>query len=212
MPHGAEIQGDSGKSLADIYDVKGSVVSLEEVDAQVIAGVHDMGGLILSERMGSSINLLQTGDLLQTVDILVTGATQFPGITRILNLYVFADAASRVEQVSINVASEDGAREVPIWVWDSGNDAAFPQRIRTPGGAYAVFTALRSLDPMQSLPGMLFGAGQRAQVGHLTMTGTTLTFGAGTVEVFMVAQIATADILGTGVGSPSNVGLPIPSW
>lgn len=206
----AKILGEGGKSLADIYDVVGSVVAVDEIEADSVTAVHELGALINSERMGSSIALLKTGDLNQSADVLVE-MSGFTGITRVLNVFVYADAGSRVNDVSVNIQDAGAQREVPLFMWETGQDAEFTARILSEGNAGG-FRVLRPAVQYLTLPGMVFGAGQRAQCPVLTMRGTTGGFGAGTVEIFAAVQIANADVTGTGTGAPSNIGLPIPSW
>lgn len=216
MPHGRDILGNAGKSLADIYDVEGSVVHVDELEASVVTTFHELGATIASERMGSSIIGLTATGLGQNADILAFPGggtatdTPFPGITRVLSVFVYA-SAQRINDVSVNTYDPDSGREMPLFMWEAATDDIFTARILAPGGAGG-YKVLRPKAFYPHLPGFMFGPGQRAQVPTLAMRGTTSGFGAGTVDLYAIAQVVTADVTGTGTGAPSNVGLPIPSW
>jgi len=212
MPHGAKILGEAGKSLADIYDVEGSVVDVDEVDASIVQGVHDLGPTIASERMGSSIIILRTGDELQTVNFnVVTPLTDMPGITRILGATIMADG-DRVLTCGLWLLDQAVNAESLLWAWDGTLDDVLPAFRVNVLGTIAARTILRPVTNMAALPGIAFGPGQRAQMPAFALRGTTTTFGAGTVEIAAHIQIANSDITGTGTGAPSSIGLPVPSW
>lgn len=212
MPHGSKILGQAGTALADIYDVDGSVVHVDEIDASQVQGVHELGSTINSERMGSSIIRLATGDILQTIDFnVLLPATDLPGITRILGVMVMADA-DRVLNVQLSVGGAGALGEVVLFAWDATTDAApISQRINVLGTVAGMFV-FRPISPTGNVPGMMFGPGQRAQVPILALRGTSTTFGAGNVDVTALIQVANADVTGTGTGAPSNIGLPLASW
>jgi len=210
MTERSVILGQAGKSLPDMYDVRGSQVDIEELDAHVIAAVHEMGAVINSERMGSSVVLLDDDAVLQSADVLATVALD-AGITRILNCFVYTDVAGRLSDVSVWLQNAAGTREVPLFVWETTVDDELPIRLNN-DGAIGGFIAYRPTSFYPSLPMLAFGAGQRAQMPTLVMRGQTPGFGAGEVDIHAVVQIVSADVTGTGTGAPSNIGLPLASW
>jgi len=212
MPHGAKILGDAGRSLADIYDVSGSTVHVDELDVGVVAGVHDLGPTIASERMGSSLVVMRTSDELQTVDFnVVTPVGDMPGITRIVGITVFADG-DRVLVCGLWLVDAAVQNELCLWSWGGSGDEAIGAFRTNILGTIADRTLLRPTINMGNNPGLAFGPGQRAQMPAFALRGTTTTFGAGTVEVTAHIQIANSDVTGTGTGAPSSIGLPVPSW
>jgi len=211
MPHGAKILGEAGKSLADIYDVEGSVVDIEELDARVIQAVHELGEVINSERMGVAIIRMSTGDLLQTITFdVVTPVLDMPGITRVLGVMVFADG-DRVLTANVNLTNGAAQNELALWWWDPATDLALTGRVMVLG-SIASRVLLRPSVNYANLPTLATGPGQRAQMPAFSLRGITTTFGAGTVEITAHILIANADVKGTGIGAPSNIGLPMPSW
>jgi len=206
-----KVLGQAGTSLADIYDVEGSIVGVEQINAQDVSAVHELGACINSERMGLSILRLSTGSLTQTItfDITVPLADMI-GITRILGIFVFADG-DRVLTANVNMINENGQDEICLWWWDPSTDLALAGRVLVLGSVGSR-TILRPSSLLGNVPTLSAGPGQRAQVGGISLRGITTTFGAGTVEITAHVLIATADVTGTGVGAPSNKGLPLASW
>jgi len=205
----AKIQSHSGRSLPDTYDVIGSVAPIRDLVSEEVHLIHEMGGVIFSERLGSSILIMTTGDLLQTINFnIVTPILDMPGITRVLGVMVFADG-DRVLNASLSMSDETANAEVAMWAWDGTADLALAQRVNVLG-TVADRTLLRPVTLMGNLPAMAFGPGQRAQVPSFALRGTTTTFGGGTVEITAHIQIANAD-----TGAPaalSSIGLPLPGW
>jgi len=207
-----KILSQSGVSLADIYDVEGSIVGVEELDATDVKTVHEMGATILSERLGAQIHILQTIALAQnlTWDIELPS---FPDITRLLNLGVVHNTvAGRVEHVtiSLNNAFPGDETEVPLFNWEQGvgNDVTKVCRIKLSGSA--VLDLLR-LAPGEGFtaPTIIMGSRQPQATPRIAFRGSTSGFGAGTVLVTALILVAAPSSVGSGF---RNTGLPVPSW
>ncbi len=199
-----KIQTKSGESLADVYDVEGSIAGIEELQAKDVNLVHEMGSTIFSERLAGSLLRAQTGAILQTITFDVTIQTLPQAPSRILGIQLFADF-ERINFVTVSTVERSTGRELPIFVWETGDDAFRVIRISDDGGAAATRNLL--VPAMTPHATMLQGVGQRVTVQDLVMRGVTATFGAGTVNLVMVAHLSFAEL-----GGVSSKGLPIPSW
>jgi len=203
-----KILSQSGVSLADVYDVEGSIVGVEELDADAVKTVHEMGATIASERMSGRVLLMATGAIAQNITFdqtLNLGAD----ISRILNVQVIVDTVANLTSCSVGIM--DGTfgatpNEMPLWAWTNAIDTE--RAIRgTILGANGNRNQLIPIDGLTG-PTMLFGTGQPLPVATLTFRGVTSGFGAGTVSVSALIYAATP----TGPSGLGNVGLPVPSW
>ena len=206
-----KIQAQAGNSLADIYDVKGSVAGIEHLETHDLPIVHEMGATVFSERFSQDIRRLQTGALAQNTNWDIIVANLGDNAVRIFGLAVHVDVTSRVSVASIAINREINGREVPIWAWDTGaSDIEVAVRYSDDGGATATVIFLRPLVHFGILPSMTTGAEQPTRNNRIAFRGRTSGFGAGTVQ-------ATVDII-TGFGEIqsggglSSRGLPVPSW
>jgi hypothetical protein len=202
-----KILSQSGISLADAYEVTGSNVGAQFLDADTIKTVHEMGSTLSSERMSSSIGRRSTGALAQNIswDITIDDLPTTP--TRISNLAVVM-TTNRLLTCSVAVQCPREGREVPIFVWDTSIDDKPIIRFVDNGGAVGGVYYLRPKTPML-VPGMLLGTDQRLSVPNLVFRGSTSGFGAGTVTATLVFQHT---FIGSGVTGAKTFGLPIPSW
>ena len=205
----ARILSQSGVSLADIYDVDGSIAGINTLETDNLPIVHEMGATIFSERVSGAIRRISTGDLAQntTWDLQLTNTPTTP--TRILGVVAFSDNAARIQNAQLSVGS--GGREMPLWFWDV-NEQNIEMRIQDDGAAVAVVFALCSDRNMGSgvVPSMLIGAEQPQEIDDLIFRGDTAGFGAGTAFVTALIYLAFSQ-----VGDPlgvSSKGLPVPSW
>ena len=197
----------SGESLADLYEVEGSIAGIEQLETRELPIVHEMGSTVFSERIGGIIRRADPGALTQNNAFDTTLATNFPGVWRVINVTLLATVAARVSHVQVSLRDADSGREVPLVAWDSGSDIEILVRIVENGGAAANQLFLRVLGTPPYLPVLAFGAGQRDQVQEIVFRGATLGFGAGTVDVTALIYVAF-----THAGGLSSRGLPIPSW
>ncbi len=200
-----KILSRSGASLADIYDVEGSIAGIDQLNSRELNIFHEMGGTVMSERLGGQILRTTTGALPQTVpwDLAITGIS--PTIVRVLGAMVFTDDVSRLNHVTLSLHSVEDDRDIPIWIWDA-NEESVSGRLAD-GGAAATVTFLASPLNTQGFPSMMFGADQSRDIEEIAFRGTPSTFGAGTVEVTALIYIALARNT-----SISSYGLPIPGW
>lgn len=209
MGHANRILSQAGQSLADVYDIEGSVAGLEELDSAEVKTVHEMGATIASERMSGQLVVVTSTALAQTLTWDATLGLPRRFIDRILGIQVLADA-DRVLTAGVFVqdAGPGGSfAEIPIWSWDAAVDGV--KTIRT--SLQESTRNLILLQPTQMLgPSMLIGSEQPLPTGQLVFRGVTTTFGAGTVTVRMVAYLAFNEIIGGG--GLSSKGLPLPSW
>jgi len=205
-----KVLSQAGISLADMYDVEGSIAGVEQLESREVQVVHELGATIAAERLVGNIVRLSTGALIQSSgwNLLFPSLPTTP--FRILGVAVIAITAARVDncQVSIrnNAVITDGV-EIPIFVWDGTADAEVPFRWVNNGAAIAEGRYLRQAAPIVGMPSMGFGDTSREDTPSIVFRGSTTAFGAGTVEI--VGEIYTASM---ALGGVSSFGLPIPSW
>jgi len=198
----------SGDSLADVYDVEGSIAGIEELTPREVRLVHEMGGTIFSERLSSQVRRDVTAALAQdtTVDIVLTDLPA--GMTRILSTMVLNAGTTTVARLaSLQISARDNVngREVILWAWDG---TVQTERIIDNGGAAGDHEILgRDLAISSPHPSMLVGNGQPQSVSELTIRGITTSFGAGDITLTILNHILFSEV--TGI---SSRGLPIPSW
>lgn len=196
----------SGYSLADVYDVKGTVVGIDELLTTEVQAVHEMGGTIFSERMSAQVFRAVSGDVLQSTayECLMDDTLLPPFPCRLHGVTVLTDTTTRLTNAAVMVRDEVRGREMPIWVWDQTNEVT----VRMVDGTLQNLLALTPISAFYQLPTMLTGTSQMPGVAQLVCRGTTSAFGAGDVEVTLLAHISfAADIDGL-----NSRGLPVPSW
>jgi len=205
-----KILSRSGSSIADIYDVAGSIAGVEHLETHTVPVMHEMGALIASERMGGQIRRVATGDLLQSVtwDLVIPGIET--GIMRILGISIVADNGARVNRAQMSIANNSlitAGNEIPVFAWSVADGAEISLRWVDNGAAVGNQALLINQIIGPSVPNMVFGSGQPQVVGNIRFRGDTTAFGAGTVA--LTAQVYFASTQLRGVRS---VGLPIPGW
>lgn len=201
-----KILAQAGMSLADVYNVVGSSAGVEQLESREVSLVHEMGGTLFSERLGSSIRRLTTGDILQTVTFNGTLAGLGANAIRILGISVFADVNARIDRVVVSLRDPLAGREIPIWVWNTASDAERAMRLLDNAGAVASVFQLVSIAPI-NVPNLMTGSEQPRRVSEIVMRGITATFGAGTVELILLVHTASSH-----QGGLNSRGLPIPGW
>lgn len=202
-----KILSRAGVSLADTYDVRGSRAHVQLLEPREVTLVHEMGGTINSERIGSFIRRGTTTALLQsaTFDILLQNLPD--GIWRILGVQIFANVIARVATAAVLLRDPTSEREIPLLAFDAANDTETAIRMEDDGLGIATHFLLNTSSPFLS-PGLGVGTGQRQQVNELVLRGVTAAFGAGTVNIRMIIQIAFTHV----GGGLSSIGLPLASW
>jgi len=205
-----KVLAKAGDSLADVYDVEGSIAGVDELITRDVTTFHEMGGTIFSERISGNIRRLSTGALAQnaTFDLTITDLPA--SVSRILNMAIvmqIGDLGSRVGRATVAIRSAVQGREVPVYVWDNALDSVASIRIVDDGGAAGNTELLRPATMGLMSPGLLQGTGQPQVVSDIAFRGTINGFGAGTVELILLFQLAFSQIEGV-----SSRGLPVPSW
>jgi len=203
-----KILSRSGTSLADMYDVEGSIAGIESLESREVTLIHEMGATLFAERYVQSIRRATSGDILQNASFNVVISNMPSSPFRIFNVFVFATVNGRVELASIAIRSEGQSREVPIWAWDSAIDTDLLRiRMEDDGGGVIQHRVLVPTASLANLPSMGTGTDQLRQVDEIAFRGSTTGFGAGTVAATMVMLIGFTDI-----GGIASRGLPVPSW
>ena len=205
-----KILSQSGISLADMYDVEGSIAGIDHLATHEVGIVHDLGPTLFSERVSGEIVQLASGSINQSTafDVVLTNLPPVP--TRILGVMVTSNQ-TRLEHATVSVrtaARSPGGdqREIPIFVWDATiGGLTWVIRIDTGGGAAAQIYFQPS--PSIWAPSMLFGRDQPLPVDGLALRGITTAFGAGTADMVAHVYLAFADL-----GGVSSYGVPVPSW
>ena len=202
-----KVLAQAGVSLADVYDIEGSIAGVDQLLSSEVVLSHEMGGTVFSERLVGSIERLQTGAVAQNTAFDLTLVTPPAGIFRIVAVYVQADLSARTSFVQVSLRDPTTEREIPIFIWQVTNDLQSSIRIVENGGAAGTAAALIQASPT-GIPSLGVGAGQRVRVGEeIVCRGLTSGFGAGTVVHTMLIYLAVASV----PGLPS-VGLPVPGW
>jgi len=200
-----KILSQSGSSLADVYNVDGSIAAIDQLEASEIQLVHEMGDTIFSERASSTVRRRETAALLQnaTFDELITDLPS--GVTRILGVQVLVDFF-RIAHAAVSVRDPVANREFPIWLWETGVDTNHALRVADQAAA-ANTGLLQPLGGTQQTPSILIGANQPQSVPDIAFRGLTTAFGAGDVTAVLLLYLSFSAIGGIG-----SRGLPVPSW
>jgi len=205
-----KILSQAGDSLADVYDVEGSIAGIDQLETRELPIVHEMGQTVFSERFSGEIARLPSGDIAQTTafDVILTSPPV--GIYRVLGSIVLIDATARLSLVQLSVRDPGTGREMPFFIWDADNGIESQMRTVENGGAAATINVCRTLVPMNAPLTIGIAEGQPRRVGEeIVMRGFTETFGAGTVEAIGLIYLASTEIT---QGALSSRGLPVPSW
>lgn len=204
-----KILAQAGTSLADVYNVQGSIAGIDQLESAELGIIHEMGGTVLSERLAGRLFRTDTGDILQTItwEIIFSGLAEFIG--KISGASIWTDDVSRVANASLSLVDDTvlaTPRNIPIFAWDSVGGASVRTQIADEA-AVATFDLL--IPPVTGmLPNLIVsGTGQPRTVERVAFRGLSTTFGAGTVNVACAIHI-----LSPGFGGLNSRGLPLPSW
>lgn len=202
-----KILSQAGTSLADTYNVEGSIAGIEQLETRELPIVHEMGGTVFSERLSSSIRHASSGAINQSTNwnVILTDLPVTP--FRILGVTVFISTTARVTIASVAVRHPGDDREIPIWIWDAARDVEVRARFTDTGAAVATTQFLRPLELMEAIPHMGLGTEQPQPASEIAFRGQTAGFGAGTVTATMIMHVQFSQVAGL-----SSRGLPIPSW
>jgi len=201
----SKVLGQSGRSLADLYDVQGSIAGIEQLDTRELTIVHETGATIFSERFSTFIRRSSSGTLIQNTAWNVIISDLPSGPYRILGISVIADAQGCVSLASLSLREHVTGRETPVHAWDSVSDSQIS--IRWSDDGTAAVTAFLLRPNTADIPHITAGRGQPQMVRDLVFRGLTSGFGAGGVAIIALIHVAFSE-----VGGLSSFGLPIPSW
>lgn len=201
----AKILSRAGASLADVYDVKGSIAGIEDLRSEEVHLTHEMGATIHQERMVAQVLNLSSGAILQSVTFNVNFS--FQQTARILALQCISTNGARLTrgQVSITSAPAADNTDVPIWSWDTAVDGTRVIQVME-AGTVTSRTLLRPIDQTQ-VPNILIGNDSARPASTISIRGISAAFGAGTVTFQALVLVAFA-----ATGGISSRGLPMPSW
>ena len=204
MPN--KILSQSGVSLADTYDIEGSIAGVEELDSDAVKTVHEMGGTIWSERLVGQMVIIPVTALAQTLNF--SANFSFAENVRLLGLQVISDDAARVLHAQVSITSPPALdnQDTPIFYWEDAKDTFRQVRLLTAGVVATEELLVPELPPQ--LPQLLVGQASRRPTSTVSFRGTSVSFGAGTVDVRVQLYVAFAQ---SGTGD-SSYGLPVPSW
>lgn len=201
-----KILSQTGISLADIYDIEGSIVGVEQLEAGEVHTVHEMGATVFSERFGQALIRATSGALAQntTWDVILT--PDVSSFWRVQQVMVLSDQPTRITNCVVSIRDPGAGREMPVWIWDSNfADPSIGVRLQEDGGAVGATNAF--LNGQTYLPAMGTNPDQPQSIPEIAFRGLTNGFGAGTATQIVVIVLAFAEVQGI-----SSRGLPIPSW
>lgn len=201
-----KILSQSGDSLADMYDVEGSIAGIEHLETHDLPIVHELGSTLFSERFSVFTRRAGPGAIAQntTWDIEITDAPFW--IYRVLGVVVIANAAGRVQFCQAALRDPVGGREMPFFVWDTANDSE--ANFRTVEDGAAVANQLALIPSLQMPPVMNASFEQPQRMPNIVFRGQTGAFGAGTVTPIMLVTLGFTHL----ATSVSSRGIPVPGW
>jgi len=128
-----KVLAKAGDSLADVYDIEGSIAGVDQLLSNDVNLFHEMGGVIFSERLELVITRKLTGAIAQNItwDILIEGLPL--NAFKIQSVSVVADA-DRISNCVLSARSSIRDRESIIFSWDTGADPSIPIRHQAQGG------------------------------------------------------------------------------
>lgn len=202
-----KILSQAGRSLADVYDVQGSIAGIDQLETRELPIVHEMGATVFSERFSGAIRRSSTGAIAQstTWDLVLTNLPATPA--RVFGVVVFSGGVTRLSNAMVAIRDAVDGREIPIFAWDA-NEASLDIRLVDDGNPVNTVSFLQNALSIGTLPSMIVGAGQPQEVNDIAFRGVTTAFGAGTVTTTMLLYIGFSEIAFV----PSSFGLPIPGW
>lgn len=201
-----KILSRSGDSLADTYDVEGSIAGIDQLLSREVTLVHEMGATIFSERLTGGIVRLTSTALAQDTEWNIVFEVVTTTMSRVMGVLVFADVSTRIVSATVSLRDPATEREIPISIWDSSEDRV-TVRMVDDGSAVTVFDAMVSAMNGPTLPNMMLGGAQRSPLNEIAFRGLTTGFGAGDVTCTALIYLLHASVSGL-----SSRGLPVPSW
>lgn len=198
----------SGDSLADVYDVEGSVAGIEQLETHELPIVHEMGATILSERFTTRVFRIPTGDILQDIEFAIELTTLPETPARLLGVQVIIDTTARISRCAVLLTDPTVGQDFPLWVMET---AAAAETVIMEDATVSAVQRILIPQPSITLASPTFVGGRQQQdnmVSSVTFAGLSTGFGAGTVSLVALLYLAfpRRDI------NISSRGLPIPSW
>jgi len=201
-----KILSQSGDSLADIYDVAGSIAGIDHLETHELPIVHEMGHTVFSERQGGRHTRLVSGALSEDDTFDITSTDMTNGINRILGVMVFGDAAARIDHAMVAIRDPVTGREFPIWIWATANNVESAIRIIDNDGAIAEQFAL--IGGALQVPSFSFGPDQPQSMPEFVFRGLAAGFGVGNVTLKALIYRTFASV----ASGLSSRGVPVPGW
>lgn len=201
-----KILSQAGDSLADFYDVEGSIAGIDQLESREISLVHEMGATIFAERFRTTILRAPANAIAQSTTFNIVLAILQDSPVRVLGVQVFTDDLTRVQRAAVHVRSENLARDFPVWVWDGTN--GITTTMEDDGAGVATFVLLTAGPSFTMLPSFAGGRDQSLSASRIVLRGATNAFGAGTVFIRALLLLAFPN----DRSGLSNRGLPVPSW
>lgn len=208
-----KVLAQTGISLADVYDVEGSIAGTDELLSKEVSLVHEMGGQIFSERLESFLIDLNSTAIAQGAGFDIEAAAFPDSVNRVLGAVMIADTAARTSHCQISMHTPEAGlnADLPIVIWDSAIDAERTIRVRLPGGVVSNLVALIPAAGL-GLPNLMTRTGAPNTMGSLFFRGASSAFGAGTVTIRALVMLCRANPGNPVPGHPSSHGLPLPGW
>jgi len=199
-----KILSKSGDSLADVYDVQGSIAGIDNLESKEVQLVHEMGATIFSERLSSSMVAISSGAVDQSLEWDVS--VGFNQNSRVLGIAVVSSNEGRLTNATVSIRSGVSIdnMEVPIWAWDAGGGVV-AARVLVGGSLTNRNLLISEMVPI--VPNFLVGPDSPRPADILQFRGGTTAFGAGAVTTQLLVYLAFPQ-----TGGLSSRGLPIPSW
>lgn len=206
-----KILSQAGQSLADMYQVEGSIAGIDQLDTRELPIVHEVGATVFSERFRTTIRRVESGNVAQSQNIDLEINDLPASISRILGLLVLSDDGSRINHLCGSVNAPVVAttpplvgQDFPFWVYSGDRRSV---RVED-DGTVAVFESLLGEAGALMLPTFCGGRDQGGTpVQNFRLRGGTTAFGAGTVFVTALLYLAF-----TEAGGVSAFGAHVPSW
>jgi hypothetical protein len=208
-----KILAQAGISLADSYDVEGSIVGVEDLNAGDVSLIHEMGGTIMAERLQSFILRITPTAPAQNTNFSATSGELPDCANRILGAVVTIPRANATDIQNCSLSIQNGSidRQIPFWTFDVGLDVEARIRFDVDGAGIADITQLRPVGGIQ-LPTLVTRLGLGERMPNIRFNGSTTGFGAGTVAINAWVHICRPNPEVPTPGHPSSHGLPLPGW
>jgi len=205
-----KILSRSGDSLADMYDIEGSIAGLEQLETKELPIVHEMGATIFSERLRTRIFRITTGGIDQSIVFNIEEVNLPDTPTRLFGVQVIVNGGARIARCAVLATDPTLGQDIPLWVFDA-TLGEFEETDLEDAGVAVTRDVLVPRTGLNVFPAFVGGSGQGpadTMVSSITLAGETTAFGAGTVVITALLYLAfpARDI------NISSRGLPIPSW